>query len=817
MADDPRVQPIRHPASAIGHLESGLSNPNPKNEKTLAGRAAPDGCRGGDRMDGIATLLRNGFDHHRAGRLAQAEAHYQEALRSDPRQPDALHLLGVVAHDAGRYDLAVQYIGRAVEAEPARANYHFNLGEAYRKLGRLDEARSSYEEALRLDPDHVTAHNGLGLVHQERGAPDVAESCFRRAARLAPGHPFVLNNLAAALIRLGRLDEARSALEEAIQSQPDYADALRNLGTVDMRLGRFAEARAWFERAVALAPRDAAALHFLGWLLHKEGRARDAEARLRQALRVDPGYAPAHHILGAVLKDAQLLDEAQASVERALQIDPNYVEALSTLAVILAAQGKAAEARAAIDRALAVRPDDALKIRSALLLPVIYESLDELRLERDRLRGSLERLDAGPLAVGDPYHNVGVTAFYLAYHGLDDRDLLAKLAAVYRKACPGLDFVAPHCQGPAPGRPDGGPIRVGFLSAYFRFHSMGKLNLGFVRHLSREKFKVTLFTLPGADDPLARALHEAADRVVTLPRSLDAARRQIADEGLDVLYYTDIGMDPLTYFLAFARLAPVQCVSWGHPVTSGIPTIDYFLSCDAMEPQGAEAHYTERLVRFGRVNTDYAEPERTSPVKTRRDFGLDDGAHVYACTQSLYKMHPEFDAVLGAILRGDPQGVVVLLSGYHPHWDRTLIGRFRRAFPGEADRVRFLPRQSPADFLQLQAASDVLLDTFPFGGGTTCYEAFAFGTPVVTLPGASLRGRIALALYHQMGVPDCVATDPEDYVRIALRLGTDPSWRGQVSARILARKHRLFEDAEAVRELEQFLLAVARARTDTMA
>ena len=401
----------------------------------------------------------------------------------------------------------------------------------------------------------------------------------------------------------------------------------------------------------------------LGTALHREGRLSEAEASLRQALHGKPDYAPAQYQLGVVLKDALRLDAAQAWLEQALQLKPDFVEALCVLADVLRLQGNAAAARAAMDRALAIQPSAALQVRSALLLPVIYESRDELERERSRLEQSLARLSTEVLAIDDPAESVGSTAFYLAYQGRNDRDLLARLAAIYRRAAPELDYVAPHCRAAAP-RPDPRrPIRVGFLSAFFYRHTVGKLNLGFLRNLSRAHFAVTLLRFPGPDDAMARSLAQSADQVVTLPRNLDLARRQIADQELDVLYYADVGMDPLTYFLAFARLAPVQCVAWGHPVTTGIPTIDYFLSSTSLEPEDAAAQYTEELVRFDRINTYYYEPKIDGPVKDRAALGLDLGANLYVCTQSLFKIHPEFDPLLGRILRGDPRGRVVLIEG----------------------------------------------------------------------------------------------------------------------------------------------------------
>jgi predicted O-linked N-acetylglucosamine transferase (SPINDLY family) len=134
-------------------------------------------------------------------------------------------------------------------------------------------------------------------------------------------------------------------------------------------------------------------------------------------------------------------------------------------------------------------------------------------------------------------------------------------------------------------------------------HTWGEFFAGIIRHLPRTNLKVFLFRLPGPDDDLARFIDQSANAVIRLPADVAAARRQIADHQLDVLFYTDIGMDPVTYFLAFARLAPVQCTTLGHPVTTGIPTLDYFISGADLEPTDVDGHYTEKLVRLGSFPT----------------------------------------------------------------------------------------------------------------------------------------------------------------------------------------------------------------------
>jgi predicted O-linked N-acetylglucosamine transferase (SPINDLY family) len=272
-------------------------------------------------------------------------------------------------------------------------------------------------------------------------------------------------------------------------------------------------------------------------------------------------------------------------------------------------------------------------------------------------------------------------------------------------------------------------------------------------------------------------------------------------------------MDPLTYSLAFSRLAPVQCVTWGHPETSGIATIDYFISADAMETPASDSQYTERLVRLAQPAVYYYRPPAPTGRRTRADFGLPEDPTIYGCLQMLWKFHPEFDALLAGVLRGDPRGIVIITEGLSAMWQERLTARFRRSMADVADRIRFVPRQSFDDFLGLTSVCDVMLDPTPFGGGNTTYEALAFGVPVVTLPSQFLRGRITNALYEMMDYRELVASTPQQYIDIAVRVGTDLGERERVRAEISSRSSALFENAAGMRELESFLeRAVSESR-----
>ena len=500
--------------------------------------------------------------------------------------------------------------------------------------------------------------------------------------------------------------------------------------------------------------------------------------------------------------------EAERLYRQILALEPGHAEAHNGLGNALARQGETKEALAHYGRVLELTPTDGLRIRMALTMPVIPLSCAHVAETRREFQKNLAALATEPLSLKNPAAEVGMTTFRLPYHGLNDRELQVNMASLFLKACPSLSFSAPHCAGPPKRAPDS-RIKVGFLSRFFTHHTVGKLTRGFIAELPRERFAVTVLTFPQQSDASWEFIRSRADDTVTLPFNLETARRAVAAKELDILLYGEIGMDPFTYFLAFSRLAPVQCVTWGHPVTTGLPTIDYFISSEGLEPADADSHYSERLVRLKRLPTYYYGLKVAIPVKSRQDFGLSDRGALYLCPQSLFKLHPEFDEVVGSLLRADPTGVLILVEGVEAHWTELMKRRFRATIPDVVDRVRFLPKQSGLDFMSLLSLVDVILDPLHWSGGNTTLEALWLGTPIVTLPGAFMRGRVTYACYRQMGLMDCVAATKEDYVEKAVRLAKDRDYRESVKKKILAAKDVLFENRGAVLDLEQFFLKAA--------
>lgn len=549
--------------------------------------------------------------------------------------------------------------------------------------------------------------------------------------------------------------------------------------------------------------------------LHAQGKLLEALAAHDEALLLVPD-ALGVRLSAANLAHALGLQELSLKhFEQAARIDPACYAALDAARRIAVAAGLVERAARYSLQAYALKASAEILISLQLMIPAIALSLEAIRATRSGYERAIDELLASATRFDEPQGALGSTAFFLAYHGECDRDLQIKAARMFLRAIPSLSMTAAHCLA---GVRRAGRLRIGFISRYFHAHSIFSTSRGLIDQLSRERFEIfALRIMPSRDDGATARIRSAADHTLDLEPGIYEAREQIAALQLDILFYQDIGMEPISYFLAFARLAPVQCVSFGHPNTTGIPTVDYFVSNDLFEPDDAASHYSERLYLLRDLPTlaYYYRPAPAAARATRASFALPESVPLYVCPQTLYKLHPDFDDLLRGILARDPNGLIVLIAGQFEEFTAKLRERFACNLQGLASRIRFLPRQPFDRYLQLLQLADVVLDSVHFNGMNSSLECFAVGTPVVTLPTRLQRGRHTQAMYRKMQILDCIAADGPQYVEIAVRLATDPAHRQALSGRILAANHVLFEDHRVVEEFERFFLdAVARSSAE---
>ena len=728
-------------------------------------------------------ILAAAVAHLRAGRLLDAERMARSLCERVPDHARAFHLAGVLAHQLKRADAAA-LLGRAVAIDPRMAEAHNDRGAILAANGSLSEALASFERAVELKPDYVEARNNLGRALGSAGRFGEATVQFERVLSAAPTSPLAHFNLAAALELMTEFARAEEHYRKAIALRPDFPDAHLRLVVLLQRSGRLQEALAAAERAMAAAPRDAGVRNNLGNVLRALDRRAEAIAQFEAALRIDPASFAAHYNLGMALRGETKIAQARTHFAQAVALKPDFLEA------------EFAQCFAE--------------------LPALYASAAEIDERRAAYAGRLATFKAKLERTSVPATFVDAIGahqpFYLPYQGRNDRELQSQYGAVVCGAMAARYETSTLATPPAADE----PIRLGIVSGFFRQRSNWKIPIkGWLTMLNRSRFRVFGYHTSVEHDSETEAAAALCDRFVAGPRPLDAWRDEIANDAPHLLLFPEIGMDKVSAQLAAMRLAPVQCTSWGHPVTSGFPTIDYFLSSDLMEPPKADAHYSEGLVRLPNLSIHYEPIDVVPAPMARGELGLRADAVVYWCAQSLPKYLPQFDEVFARIAAGvsNSQFAFIEFGGGRDITELFKV-RLERAFQGfglkAADHCIFLPRLAPDHFLAAIGQCDIVLDSIGWSGCNSILEGLAHNLPIVAFEGEWMRGRHAAAILHMMQIGETTARTIDEYVSIASALGRDAGLRSQMSARIAEKKFRVYRDRECIEGLEAFFDAAVR-------
>lgn len=663
---------------------------------------------------------------HRQGRLPEAELLYREILERFPRHTDTMSALGILYAQRGDATSALGWIEKAVAIQPGSGAYRFNYGKTLLQMGRAVEACDAFEQAASLDPGYAEAHHALGLARENAGDLAGAEKALRRALSLEPRFWEAHNNLGLLLHRLGRSEEAESSLRKVLEIAPGSVDGFRNLGMVLRAQKRAAEALDAYRAALALKPGDPATLSNLGNVLVDLRRNEEASAAFREALAREPRYADAYYNWGTLHLRSGEFQLAADKFRAALAIDPRMGEAQSGLASALLDLGRVDEAIEAGRRTLELRPDDR-EAHSQLLFSLLHSPEESAhQVFEDHLEWARRHTRLSPKS-------------------------------------------AAHKNARDPER----RLRVGYVSGDFREHPVAQFLEPVLARHDRAAFEIFCYhNLPHADGTTGR-LRRLADQwreVATLGD--DAMADRVREDGIDVLVDLS-GHTRFNRLPVFARKpAPVQATWLGYLGTTGLDTIDYRITDGRASPEGlSDAFHTEKLIRLPDCQWCYQAPPDCPPVASRAAAHAQ-GALTLGSFSSLAKVGPRVIALWCRLLER-LEGARLLVVGLGLE---RFHEEFRSRFVAEgvvSERIELRGFQSFYDYLALHGTVDLMLDTFPYTGGTTTCHALWMGVPVISLAGRSAASRGGASVLGTIGLYDMVADTPDDYLDKACALASD--------------------------------------------
>lgn len=552
-----------------------------------------------------------------------------------------------------------------------------------------------------------------------------------------------------------------------------------------------------------------------GWSMCELDQHEQALASFDKAIALKPDSAAAHYGRGFALSELGRYDDALNSYKKAIELNPNLTEALINSGTIYYRTNSTSKAILSYEKAKYCKRLGAhARVASCLsTLPMLYEREAEIKSSRSNYEKKLDNLISdfnsgvlGTEAIAD------LLPFYLAYQQFNDLDLQRKYGSLI---CHAMAQAYPAAKMPKPPA-RGEPVRVGFVSAFFQWHSNWKIPMkGWISQLERPRFKVYGYHVGQTRDAETVAAAFMCDRFVHGLTSLDQCRKEILADAPHVLIYPGLFMDRLTHQLAAQRLAPIQCNALGHPETSGMDTVDYAISSELMEPEDAAEHYSERLIKLPNLAVYYNELFSQKVIHNRAELGLNPDSIIFWCGQSLYKYLPQYDSVFAEIAEQVSSCQFAFLQnkseGVTKQFEKRLTNAFRQKGLRYCDHCTILPRLNFHEYVSAIGYCDIILDSIGWSGNNSTMESLKHNLPVVTFEGSLMRGRHTAAILRMMGARETIATTVDDYISIAVRLGNSPSQRKAISHYMKENKHRVFCDRTCISALEEFLDSVARS------
>jgi protein O-GlcNAc transferase len=703
----------------------------------------------------LKSLLSRAVGCHQTGQLSEAERLYREALGIEPRQFDALHLLGLVHYQRGAHAEALRDIDRALAVKPDVAAAHNSRAAVLNELKRFEEAVASCERAIALNPEYGEA----------------------------------FNNRALALLGAKRLAEALASCDRAIALRPDLAEAFNNRGNALRELKRFDDALASYERAIALKPSYAEAFNNCANALIGLKRYDEALESCHRALALRADLAEAFYNRGIVLHERRRYEEALTSYDRAIALRPDYAEALANRGTVLVDLRRPEEARASYARALDLDPAHEHLRGMHLFAKMLVCDWTNFERERDQLTTDV----AGGTAAALPFHLLPCAS-----------DPALQLACARRFTAGKYSFSSPPLwRGERYAHER---IRLAYLSSDFGDHPVSLLSAGLFERHDRTRFETTAISFgPDAPSPMRTRLAAAFDRFIDA-RSLDDATvaRRMRELEIDIAIDLNGLTDGCRPEVLARRPAPVQVSYLGYAGTGGHAAWDYIIADRHVIPENCRRHYAEQVVYLPgsfMVNDDRRKVSERTP--SRADAELPASGFVFCCFNNSYKITPEVFDVWMRLLQSVEGSVLWLAAA-----NASAVNNLRREAETRgvaAERLVFARKiASNEDHLARIRLADLVLDTLHYNGHTTTADALWAGVPVLTCSGASFASRVAGSLLAAVGLPELTTCSLAEYETLALRLAREREYLAAVRERLVRDRqaHPLFDTVGFTRHME---------------
>ena len=656
------------------------------------------------------------------------------------------------------------------------------------------------------------------LKYYKNGHIINAENLALSLTQEFPRHAFGWKVLGVILGDTGRKIEALSALQTALEIAPQDTRTHNNLGNILKNLGRFEEAELSFKQSINLNPKSALAHNNLGTMLKEIERFDEAKSSFEQAIRLDPELAVAYNNLGLTFVDLLRYDDAQANYTQAIKLNPNLSQAYYNLGLLFYTQGKAKKHLRCFLNAISLNPDN-ISYRwnfANLQLLNVYSTHEDYKISLQNFDDEVTKLNSfiTPKRLDKTFEVVGTCfPYYLAYFENNNRYLLEKHGEICCRVMKNWQEknLIPSINSNTSSKKKE-KLKVAIISSHIRYHSVWNHFLkGVIKNLDIDKFDLHIFSLNNKSDNETESIKKRVKYFRSGFKNLNEWATEIINSKIDIAFYPEIGMDKLTIQLASMRLAPVQVTSFGHPETSGLNTIDYYVSSELLETSESKMFYTEKLIELPGLGY-YFEPPTLEPAEMNMsELGINPNLPLILCLGAPNKFSPFYDWVYVEIIKRVNGCQLVFVNDRHGTSEilkMRLKNKIEQAGLIYEKHVIFIPELSREGYSALMNKADLLLDPIGFSGANTTLHAIGCGLPVVTREGKFQRTKHASAILRSLEIEELITCTEEDYINLVEKIILDEGYLKNLKSKIKSNENNLYKNKKPIRALENFFESV---------
>ena len=719
----------------------------------------------------INQLMAGAIQSFQSSNLDQAEQISRQVLKIQSNHFDALHLLGVVRGLKNQSDEALEFFRKALKIDPNNSLLNFNIAKAFSEIGEEEKAVKYHLRTTELNPTHPQAWQNFGKSLFNLRKFNDSLDCFNKALDFYPEYAEAWSSRGCVQTELDQYEDALTSCKKAISIQPNYAEAWSNLGNVFSKLNQYEQALVSYDKAISIKPAFADAWTNRGNALIELTRYEQALSSFEKAISIAPDCANSWTSRGYAFFKLNQYEQALASYDKAISINPDFADAWCNRANVLVATCQFELAEASCREAIRISPSHTLAQKILLF--------------------NLNYLDtASPQEAFKEAREYGIS--------------------ISQKSIPKFDRWSTSSATEK--------LKIGFISGDFRNHPVGYFVESLFSHLDQTKFEIFAFpTVATTDDLTDRLKPFLMDWTPIYGKSDFDAASLIHQKGIHILVdlagHTANNRLPVFSY----KPAPVQASWLGYFSTTGLPEIDYFLGDPHLSPPSESKFFTETLWNLPETWLCQAPHSFELPVSDLP--ALSNGYITFACFANLSKINDRVVSTWASLLRQVPQSKLLIKSKQLA--DATQINRIQnwfKKFDIAPDRLLLEAPETWRNYFSAYNRVDIILDTFPYPGGTTSVDALWMGVPILTLKGDRFLSRLGESIAINAGNQEWIAEDVQDYVLKAVEFSSDlerlAQQRGALRSKIL--KSPLFDAKRFAKSFGDELLAIWLESTKQM-